>query len=201
MINRLVCALLLLGLAACSKKQDDVVINNAANKINSTPYPGYKEYLIPANQHYATDNGLKLVNAKVMHFQALFDSSCIYTSRVAENVYDINKLYGFSDCGTLHHNNSARVGWLWNGKAIELYAYTYADSARSSLLLGTVAIGAPANISMSVQPHQYLFSYNGSTSSLPRSCTSDSIQGYQLYPYFGGDETAPHDIHIYIKDL
>jgi hypothetical protein len=26
-------------------------------------------------------------------------------------------------------------------------------------------------------------------------------KGYQLYPYFGGNELAPHDMHIWIKDL
>jgi hypothetical protein len=26
-------------------------------------------------------------------------------------------------------------------------------------------------------------------------------KGYRLYPYFGGDETAPHDISIWVKDL
>jgi hypothetical protein len=31
--------------------------------------------------------------------------------------------------------------------------------------------------------------------------TTPKGQGYQLYPYFGGDETAPHDINIWIKNL
>lgn len=194
-MNRFVCVLLLLGAAACSKKQSDLTINK------ENPYSGYKEYLIPANQHYAVNNAYQIIQEKEMRFMALFDSSCIYTSSNPENAYDINKLYGFSDCGSLHQENSARVGWLWNGKVIELYAYCYSNGARNSALLGTTAIGTSVELGISVQPKQYQFTYNGTKTVLPRSCTMDSIQGYQLYPYFGGDETAPHDVHVFIKDL
>lgn len=185
-VKTLFSALLLVSFIACTK---------------DNPNNGYKDYLIPANQHYAVNTGLEPMTKKELRFLALFDSSCIYTNRDPKNIYDINKLYGFSDCGTLHHENSARVGWLWNGKAIELHAYCYTDSLRNNKLLGTVAIGKPAELSMSVQANQYIFTYNGTQTTMPRHCNSSSINGYRLYPYFGGDETAPHDIHIYIKEL
>lgn len=165
--------------------------------------PGYTEYIIPANEHYSTGTSTRFqsVNTQSMHFAALFDSSCMYSSKLAENFYDINKLYGFSDCNTLHHENSARVGWLWNGTAIELHAYTYVDSVRASKLLGTVALNTPADLTISVQGNQYVFTYNGTTITMPRGCNATKASGYQLYPYFGGDETAPHEMHIYIKNL
>lgn len=180
---------------ACSKKQTDLVVNKGKQS------PEYKEYFISRGQHYAEGNTFQLVDKKEMHFLALFDSSCIYTTVNPENITDINKLYGFSDCSSLHQENSARVGWLWNGKAVELYAYCYADSIRSNKLLGTVTIGSAADLTISVQPHQYVFDYGGKKTIMDRGCVSDSILGYQLYPYFGGDETAPHDIHVFIKDL
>ena len=37
--------------------------------------------------------------------------------------------------------------------------------------------------------------------SLPRTSATSKAEGYKLYPYFGGDESAPHDIFIYIKEL
>jgi hypothetical protein len=194
-VNRFVCVMLLLAATACSKKQNDPVINKG------NPYSGYKEYLIPAHQHYALNNAYQVVQKNELRFMALFDSSCIYTSHKAENIFDINKLYGFSDCGSMHHENSARVGWLWNGKTIELHAYCYSGSIRKSALLGTTAIGTAVELSISVQSNQYIFTFNGVSTVLPRSCTATSVQGYQLYPYFGGDETAPHDIHVFIKDL
>jgi hypothetical protein len=179
--------LLLLALAGCQK----------------TNIPeGFKEYIIPKGAHYATENSYQVVNKSEMHFQAQFDSSCIYTSVDSKNKGDINKLYGFSDCGTQHQENSARVGWVWNGKNIELYAYCYANSIRSSKLLGTVALGTPCELTMRPELGQYRFELKGApVIFMKRNCSTSGISGYQLYPYFGGDETAPHDVHIYIKEL
>ena len=42
---------------------------------------------------------------------------------------------------------------------------------------------------------------NGEYYKLPRERTSLTTTGYQLYPYFGGDETAPHPISIDIQPL
>ena len=61
--------------------------------------------------------------------------------------------------------------------------------------------GTPAELSISIQPKQYLFTCNGSKTTLQRHCNSSNILGYKLYPYFGGDETAPHDIDLFIKEL
>jgi hypothetical protein len=35
---------------------------------------------------------------------------------------------------------------------------------------------------------------------MPRAAATVKAKGYRLYPYFGGDETAPHDITISIRD-
>jgi hypothetical protein len=41
---------------------------------------------------------------------------------------------------------------------------------------------------------------NGITTQLPRLATTEKAKGYQLYPYFGGDEAAPHQVNIWIKN-
>jgi hypothetical protein len=188
MINRLCIALLLAGtFIACGK---------------STDATGFTEYIIPKGSHSATANYYQVVNKAEMHFLAIFDSSCTYAVTDPKNATDINKLYGFSDCGSFHQENSARVGWVWNGQAIELHAYCYTDSVRKSSLLGTVKIGSPCELSIKPSAGKYVFTLNGTTSvTMNRGCTSSTISGYQLYPYFGGDEVAPHDVYIYIKDL
>lgn len=195
MKNRVLGTLILLsGLIACHK--------------TTTPVPqpvisgGFKEYIIPKGAHAALANNYQLVNKQAMRFVARFDSSCIYVSAEAKNAGDVNKLYGFSDCGSFHQENSARVGWVWNGRTIDLYAYCYAESVRSSRLLGTVAIGTPVELAIRPGNGQYVFEMNGVViTSMKRGCTTAGISGYQLYPYFGGDETAPQDVHIYLKDL
>ena len=36
---------------------------------------------------------------------------------------------------------------------------------------------------------------------VPRKATTGKASGYLLYPYFGGDETAPHDVYIWIRNI
>jgi hypothetical protein len=194
-VNKLVWLALVMGSLACNKNSIDPVVDK------EKPGNGYTEFLIPTGQHSATGNGLRVVKKAAMRFEVLFDSSCIYRNVIPENIYDINKLYGFSDCGSTHHQNSARVGWLWNGTAIELHAYCYVSGVRTSQLMGTLQPGRATQISISVQPKQYVFEWNGKKTVMNRSCESDKMEGYQLYPYFGGDETAPHDIRVFIKDI
>jgi hypothetical protein len=185
---------LILASVSCSK-----TVDRAAEKIPATNE--YHEYIIPKGEHYAAGNNLGLVDKKSLVFKVRFDSSCIYTLNNVANATDINKLYGFSDCGTNHQENSTRYGWLWNGKAIELHAYCYADGKRSSKLLTTVGIGQEIELAMGIEPGKYVFTVKGKKEYMQRSCTDDEAQAYQLFPYFGGDEVAPHDVHIFIKQL
>ena len=155
-------------------------------------------YTIKAGEHYSNGT-LSQASGKTLTFETIFDSSCIYETRSKQNEDDINKLYGFSDCNTLHHENSARVGWLWKDEAIKLYAYCYINKERKSQFLGTANIGDTIKLSIGVSAQEYTFTYKDITTTIGRYCNDPEINGYVLYPYFGGDETAPHDIHIRIR--
>src|SRR5688572_1651882 len=155
-----------MGSLACNKNSIDPAV------AKEKPGNGYTEFLIPKDQHSATGSGLRVVKKAVMRFEVLFDSSCIYRNVIPENKYDINKLYGFSDCGSAHHQNSARVGWLWNGSAIELHAYCYVSGVRTSQVMGTLQPGQATQISISVQPKQTIFEWNGKKMVMNRSCES-----------------------------
>jgi hypothetical protein len=41
---------------------------------------------------------------------------------------------------------------------------------------------------------------NDKTTAMPRTSKAAVAKGYKLFPYFGGDETAPHDINIWVKE-
>ena len=135
-----------------------------------------------------------------MNFIAKFDSTAIYSNVNPDNRLDINKLYGFSDNNSTHQQFSARFGWRWSDNALRLFGYVYNDGVRSSKELGTVAIGTENNCSIKVTEKHYVFSLNGFTDSLLRTSTTVKANGFKLYPYFGGDETAPHNIYIWIKE-
>jgi hypothetical protein len=117
------------------------------------------------------------------------------------NQYDINKLYGFSDNNADHHQFSARFGWRWSDNALRLFAYVYNNGIVISKELGSVTIGKEVNCSIKVGEAIYTFIIDEITEYLPRSSTTSLAKGYLLYPYFGGDELAPHDINIWIKAL
>ena len=184
-------------LASCTKLLDELLISNANV---STSSPSFKTYVIRKGNHFADSSTFTKFHKKELRFVFFFDSTAIYTNLKGENQLDINKLYGFSDCGTMHHENSARFGWRWNGSAIEIHAYWYTDSTRQYEFLDTVAIGSPTECTLSVSPNEYRFEIKNKTRIVPRHCSTPDINGYQLHPYFGGDEPAPHDITIHIKE-
>ncbi|MBC7889809.1 MAG: hypothetical protein H7Z13_18180 [Ferruginibacter sp.] len=163
------------------------------------PNPNYITYTILQGQHYCDKNSFRPFNANQMAFKVKFDSTAIYQSSNAANQFDINKLYGFSE-GQNHHINSARIGWVWNKNALRLYAYVYSDSTRKMKEITAVGIGEEISCSIGISGKQYVFSVNKISTSLERSIEGPAVAGYWLYPYFGGDETAPHNIFIDIMD-
>ena len=162
---------------------------------------GFTKYTIQKGQNYCDQNGFAIVQYAELKFIAKFDSTAIYQTVIPDNQFDINKLYGFSDNNADHQQFSARFGWRWSDNALRLFGYVYNNGVRSSKELGTVSIGAENNCSIKVTSTSYVFTLNGETDSLPRTAATALGSGYKLYPYFGGDETAPHDIAIWIKEL
>ena len=187
----------ILALSACKKM---------LGKVTQVDAPivkdGFSEYVIDSAAHYTNGNGYKqITNKNQIHFIAWLDSTCIYKSADPTNQGDINKLYGFSDCNTTHQESSARFGWSWNGNAFDIYAYCYVNSQRENKWLGSVKPLEHADCSITLSGNKYIFTMNGKIEAMDRECSTATIEGYQLYPYFGGDEAAPHTMRIYIKEM
>ena len=164
------------------------------------PTPEFVHHKILQGQHYSDKNKVENFEQQELRFVAKFDSSAIYSTILPSNQFDINKLYGFADNGELHQSFSARFGWRWSNNALRLFAYVYNNGLVTSQELGVISIGAEHDCSIKVQGSSYAFSLNGTTTLMQRSSTTITGKGYKLFPYFGGDETAPHDIHIWIKE-
>jgi len=177
-------------------KIDDAVIDIVSTPTNSS---GFTKYTIRQGNQYCDQSAYAPVETNEMKFTVKFDSSAIYETRLAENQNDINKLYGFSDNGSDHHQFSARIGWRWNDHALRLFAYIYNNGVMSSKEICSVRIGEEINCSIRVAESNYVFQVNESSAKMPRLSTTPNAKGYQLYPYFGGDEVAPHEINILIK--
>lgn len=186
--------LLLLFGAGCRKA-------TLAENLSTPDASDFVKYVIPKGEHYAIGNNYKQVTLSEMAFTVRFDSSCIYQTANPENQDDISKLYGFSDNSAMHQDYSARFGWRWSGGALRLFAYTYNKAVRESKELAVVPIGQAITCSIKVTSGAYVFSVGKVSETMPRLSTTPTAKGYQLYPYFGGDEAAPHEVRIWIKDL
>lgn len=186
-MNRLLLILLIVSLASCTKQE--------LIQLREKPFI---TYVIPAGAHYSNQSTFKSFLDSVLQFTVRFDSSAIYTSNAASNQGDINKLYGFAEEGG-HHENSARFGWNWENSKLNLFAYSYIEGERHSLPLGEAIIDKEYSCTIRLAPDAYIFNFNSNTRSISRSLNSNIATGYLLYPYFGGDETAPHEIRIYIR--
>jgi len=159
---------------------------------------GYTTYTIKQGQHYCDKSSLKYVSTAEMKFYAKFDQTAIYTAVIPENQYDINKLYGFSE-GFDNQYNSARMGWGYSNGSIRLYGYVYSKGVRYSREITTVLPGEDVTSSIKVSGSTYIITANGISVTLPRGTTTSKANGWQQYPYFGGNEVAPHNVYIYIK--
>lgn len=198
MKNNLFLSVFVLLIFSCCTKEKTITQKQIVTTI---PIAEFSKYTIKKGAQFSNENGYVQSNYSELKFIAKFDSSAIYKSITAENQFDINKLYGFADNNAGHQQFSARFGWRWSDNALRLFGYVYNNGIRDSKELGTVKIGVENNCSIKISSASYIFSLNGKIETLPRSAITTTAVGYKLYPYFGGNEYAPHDIFIWIKEL
>lgn len=134
-----------------------------------------------------------------------FDKSAIYQFKT-DDQYDINKLFGLSY--GMHHTNSVRFGWRSLGdysSKIEILAYCYVDGKRvdedgTNLFIAMVNINREYRYQINVNDNNYLLSIHDDKNEMVGqkfiSHNKLPFWGYTLYPYFGGNRTAPHNITI-----
>jgi hypothetical protein len=189
-----------LTLVSCQKEiGDPPPVQPASAPAPQTP--GFISYKIKQGEQFCDKNGLKAVETAEMKFIVKFDSSAVYQTIDPANQYDINKLFGFSDNNGPHHLFSARIGWRWSDNALRLFGYIYNNGIQENKEIAAIAIGKEISCTIKTTSTSYIFTVDGTIATMPRLSTTPQAKGYQLYPYFGGDEPAPHDITILIKEL
>lgn len=162
-------------------------------------------FTIKKDHHYSDGFLFKLFNlvsvSNRLEYIVEFDSSCIY-DLISEDQYDINKLFGFSS--GMHHVNSARFGWNWDGRHLHIYSYCYINKKRNISYICSIDLEKEYKFIILNKKTSYLFTiidletnkiYQTSITKQPTP-----LPGYQLWPYFGGNCKAPHDIKISLKN-
>ena len=184
--------LCILFLASCSKEDED----------------GYRVYTINQGSHYSDSPLDKLFGnnnkASFWEWEVIFEPSCIYSESALINpinYLDVNKLIGFSDCGEYHSQYSCRVGWRASGDSIELLVYKRDDNNILFKPLKKVYPDEVVNVTLEFKDSIYVSCVDGKCDTLARPCPDWSGRKYSLFPFFGGDETAPHKMRIRIKNV
>ncbi len=168
-----------------------------------------KQYLIKKGNHYCSmsiferlgDIGWKLKKYSV---RFVLQSSCWWAPPRNNDDNDLNKLTGIA-YGLSVHSNSVRLTWVpdftVNGK-IKIYGYTYdeksADPKFTYLYITSVQVGQSCTGCIEVQGNKYAITVNGVTV-LMDNLHPDPNLCFRLYPYFGGNNTAPQDMIIEIE--
>lgn len=165
-------------------------------------------YTIKKGKH-SSGFHLGMTCKSTLRFSVMFLESCLYDIKDNDD-YDINKLFGFST-SYFHHNNSARIGWRCNDKKeIELFAYAYVNGKRHHVYLGNVNVNVDFTCTIIDNENEYLFKVIVSEYTDNEIITKNYnariekkrdwfLFHYYLYPYFGGDKTAPHSMKILIN--
>jgi hypothetical protein len=117
------------------------------------------------------------IKPKGIRIYVIFTESCKYTLN-SEDQLDWNKMAGFSR--GKHHTDSLRLVWRWNPsiQKIEVGEYRYKNGERISSVIKTVDLYTTYKFTLMLHEGNYPW------------------WGYKLFPYFGGNNPAPHDIHF-----
>lgn len=158
-------------------------------------------FKIKKGKHYSNKLFYKLFHLfnteQRIKFIVKFDKSSYYDLG-NPNQLDINKLFGFSS--GLHHRNSARFGWnSISEDYVAIYSYCYINGVRHTNFITTLNVGSEYKMSIKDNQTSYLFTIIDSEYNIIQDMVKKGETpnfGYNLWPYFGGDEKAPHDIKI-----
>jgi hypothetical protein len=165
-------------------------------------------FRIPPGKHYSRPWRLGFWwNRNEFAWKVKFSDSCRYDLQSVDQL-DTNKLCGIGYFPGFHHVDSARFGWRYNTGTglVELLAYCYVNKERLIKPIATCEIGKEYQLKM--------FVGNGLYSLCVWDQVSETYAGYVtvrythrkklqygLWPFFGGNRSAPHEIKIELQKL
>ena len=160
------------------------------------------KFTIEENHHYSKGCHIKLHSGLTrLSNEVIFTDSCLYQFDDVDQL-DTNKLFGLSY--GLHHNNSIRFGWRADNNKIKLSLYCYNDSKRSMIDICNVDINNIIKLNFEYDSKKLqivaIVEVKDATYMVTHPFKMPKFKlGYHLWPYFGGNKTAPHEIHIWLK--
>lgn len=157
----------------------------------------FKTFVMKKGEHYSTPRLVQSLQSNTLSFEARFNESAVYKFSEEGFQDSKNKLLGFADCNSQHHDNSARFAWQWYREQLEIYAYCYVNGERQEKFIGVVELNTTNRYSITIEGDGYIFKLNDNEPVvMERGNTCDTGVYYMLWPYFGGQLSAPHDVSV-----
>jgi hypothetical protein len=163
-------------------------------------------FTVERGEHYSDRFLYKALNSLVLsrsiQYLVKFDSSCKYQLSKRDQ-QDVNKLFGYS-IGFDHHKNSARFGWHWHWGKIHASAYLYRDGERIVLPMAKLELDSWYRFSIEAQEESDCFLIADEESTIAIANVERRAKfrfGFHLWPYFGGNNPAPHEVQLEMKRL
>ena len=159
-----------------------------------------RQFVTPKGSHYSLPRVSQVLQNQRLSFDARFNSTAKYNLGDPALQSSKNKLMGFCDCNSLPHENSARFTWQWFNDRLEIYAYCYVNGDRNEEFIGVVDIDEYNHYELELTSDSYIFRLNNLPAVImKRGSTCNTGAYFKLWPYFGGQIPAPHDVAIDIR--
>ena len=167
-------------------------------------------FRIPAGKHNGKPKNLTHLEIdghfdRDMTFDVWFHTDTEYATVDPVNQHDWNKVMGFTTTGI--HENSLRLGWRYEPDTdqIELGYYGYLNGTRTSHQLTSVDFETWIPIEIEMWTTGMAVTADGEIYELHEAIDmtfviDDSTWALETI-YFGGDETAPHEMHVDVRDI
>lgn len=157
-------------------------------------------FKIKKGHHYSNGLVYKLFNffhtSDRMAYVIVFNETNKYIDESIDR-FDVNKLIGYSK--GYHHQDSYRFGWNCIENKIHIYAYSYIDGIRVIDEICEVETDKYYTFLIRTKNGKVIYTVTDSEYNMKQvvqKITTKKVLGYNLWPYFGGNKTAPKNISI-----
>lgn len=161
------------------------------------------KYTIKAGQHSPLGFQFGIANNPIK-FRFMFEASCLYNTEFwpEQDKLDINKLVGGTN--GLTDKYSARFGWRCTDlQNIDVVTYIHEGGAfapMSEIMLAKVAPNEWHTGELIFGKNFYSFKVDGGVPiTIPTSIDGTKTMKLKQFPYFGGNNVAPHNMVIHIE--
>jgi hypothetical protein len=168
------------------------------------------DFVLRRGEHDSHPGGPRAVHfnthvSRSLRFRLMFPAGSDYATANPANQSDFNKVMGITTDRI--HQNSVRLGWAWNPatRLMDLGFYAYVAGTRTMQVLKSVPLGQWTDVEMTMNNDGVKVRADAAVVELKRSLGLSRIIPTTTWilctAYFGGDETAPKNITVQVRDI